>query len=489
MVQRTNRRYVTFGILVATFLAAIEGTIVSTAMPTIVGELGGLGLISWVVSMYLLTSAVTTPIYGKMADLYGRKIVFAVGTLLFLLGSMLSGLAQTMEQLIWFRAFQGLGAGGILTMTFTIIGDIYPHEERGKVQGWMSGVWGIAGIFGPLTGGFLVDYVSWRWIFYMNLPFGILSLLLIWLFLQETFEKKKKHVDYPGAITFTVSMTASLYALLTGGTTYAWGSVEILALIAVFFISFSVFLYLQTKSPEPILPLSLFKNRMLTVSYLSGFVLCVVLVGITFYLPLWIQGIYGTGATGSGLTLLPMSIGWPIGAMISGRFSITRGSKTASLIGTCTLIIGSVWLAVVHTESPHWMLYAIMFIVGLGFGFVITALTLTVQSAVDWTQRGTAMGTNTFLRSLGQTIGIAFLGTVFNQSMAGFAEQHPAVDLNLILNPETAGQLPADLLQLMRDALAGSLHTVFVVLAGTSIIALLICFLMQRDKEKNQEAV
>jgi EmrB/QacA subfamily drug resistance transporter len=483
MQQNANRRNVTIAVMIATFLAAIEGTIVSTAMPTIVSELGGLHLISWVVSVYLLTSAVSTPIYGKLADLFGRKVVFNVGTTLFLIGSMLSGLAQTMEQLIWFRAFQGLGAGSIITITYTIIGDIYPFEERGKVQGWMSGIWGISGILGPLTGGFLVDYVSWHWIFYMNLPFGIVSIVLIWKFLHEHLEKKRKYIDYPGVFTFTVSMSALLYAILSGGTTHPWNSPLILGMLAAALAGLASFLYIEAKSPEPMLPLKLFVIRPIFVANLAGFLLAAVLVAISFYIPLWIQGVYGQGATGSGVTMIPMAIGWPLGAAVSGRLLARIGIRTTSLIGLTMLVISGFWLAVITVNTPHWSLFVMMFLVGLGFGFTFTSFTGAVLSAVDWNLRGTAMATNTFIRTLGQTLGIAAFGTLFNRSLT-VANELQGEDVNQVLNPEEAQLLAPEVLHALREALASGLHQVFLVLAVLVVVSLAATLWYPRRTER-----
>jgi EmrB/QacA subfamily drug resistance transporter len=494
MQNASNRRNVTIALMVAMFLAAIEVTIVSTAMPTIVSDLGGIKLISWVYAAYLLTSAVTTPIYGKLADLFGRKVIFIVGTVIFLLGSALSGLATSMEQLIWFRAFQGIGAGAVLPVTFTIIGDIYSFEERGKVQGLFSAIWGISGILGPLAGGFLVDYVSWRWIFYINLPFGLASIAMISIFLKEQFEKKKKHIDYLGSIVFTVSMSCLLYALISGGSTYAWDSSEIIGLFAVAAATMLLFLYVETKSPEPMLPLQLFKLRVISVSNAAAFLLSAVLIGVTAYLPIWIQGVFGTGATSAGLTLSPMSIGWPIGAVIGGRFLGKVGAKPITLIGAIVLVLGSIWLANVAAGTAHGVFVAIMVVLGFGFGFAMTSLTVAVQSAVGWNLRGAATASNSLVRTLGQTVGIAVFGTLFNTAITDYmkahlgdrAQGHDSSEIGNLYNPEALKHIPPDILQTMREAIVAGLHNVFVILAGLAVLGLLTSLLLPKHRPADE---
>jgi EmrB/QacA subfamily drug resistance transporter len=492
MKKQTNRRYVTIGIFVATLLAAIEGTIVSTAIPNIVGHLGGMELFSWVISIYLLTSAVTTPIYGKLADLYGRKKIMVVGTLIFLFGAVLAGSAQTMEQLIWFRAIQGIGAGAILTLTFTMVGDLYSFEERGKIQGMISGVWGIAGVLGPMTGGLLVDYVSWRWIFYMNLPFGLLALFLIGSFLHENPnpDKQKLKIDYVGAILFTLSMTALMYALLTGGSTYSWTSPTMVGLLGLVVSSLAAFLWFERRAAEPILPLVLFRNKMLVISFIAGFFISILLAGITFYTPWWVQGIYGYGATGAGLALIPLSSTWPIGSLAGGKLAISIGTRATALIGTFFLTIGFVGLAFLQPATPHIFLYVNVGVVGIGFGLAMTVFTLSVQSAVSWNLRGAANGANNFIRGLGQTMGVAVLATIFNSSLAAFLVKNPGADMNKMLNPKDAKMLPEALLESMREALASSLHYIFIILGIIAVLALLIPLgvpgkSMERAADKN----
>lgn len=343
MKRETNRKFVVIALLISTFLTAIEGTIVSTAMPKIVGDLGGSHLYTWVISVYLLAVVISTPVFGKMADLYGRKLMFTIGTIVFLVGSVLSGLSQTMEQLVLFRLIQGIGGGALATIPFTIIGDVFEFKMRAKMQGWISSVWGIAGIIGPLAGGFIVDTISWHWIFFMNIPFGIISLIFLWTSLHEQIEKKKQIIDYGGILTFAICMTAFLYALtLLKEYKQVTGNISILFIVAL--VGLCLFIWIEAKGKEPMLPLSLFKNSFITISNIAGFLLGFILVTVTFYIPLWVQGVTNLNATFSGIAMLPMSLTWPLGAVFSGRWMSRKPIAHITLIGIAVIIIGCIGL-------------------------------------------------------------------------------------------------------------------------------------------------
>lgn len=432
MHKETKHKSVTMALLIATFLTAIEGTIVSTAMPKIVGDLGGSELYTWVISVYLLAMVISTPVFGKLADLYGRKMMFTIGVIIFVVGSMLSGLSQSMGQLVLFRLIQGIGAGALTTIPFTIIGDIFGFEQRAKIQGMISSVWGIAGIVGPLAGGFIVDTISWRWIFYMNLPFGIISLILLWTSLHEKLEKKKQIIDYAGIFTFAISMTSFLYALtLLKGQKQMTSS--IFMLVAVAFVEICLFIWIEAKTKEPMLPLSLFKNRFITVSNVAGFLLGFILVTVTFYIPLWVQGVTHLNATFSGISMLPMSITWPFGAIWSGRWLAKTSIGKIAVMGISVIVVGVLGLTLFKDSTTIYFMMVVTAILGLGFGVTLTAFTVTVQSAVDWKLRGAAMGSHNLMKNLGQAIGIAVSGLWLSDELNG-------------------------------HALAESLHTVFLIL-------------------------
>lgn len=487
---KTNRNMVTVAMMIAILLVAIDVTVVSTAMPRIVADLSGISLLSWVFAIYTLTSAVTTPIYGKLADLFGRKVIFSIGVILFLIGSMLSGMSQTMMQLILFRALQGLGAGAVMPITFTIIGDLYPGEQRAKMQGLFSSIWGIAGIIGPLVGGFFVDYSTWRWIFYINVPVGIVALLLVWFNLHETFERHQHRIDYWGAVVFTIGISSLLYGLLNAGPgeKYTWGSATILGLFALAIIALGVFVWIELKSKEPMLPMHLFKMRIISVANIASLLASAGLIASNVYLPMWIQSILGHSATSSGLTLMPMSIGWPIASTICGRLMYKVGSKTMAVLGGVFMVVGFGWLATLTVANPYWFMIALMVIIGMGMGFSMTPFTVLIQSAVPWRLRGAATASNTFMRTLGQTIGVAVYGTVFNREVqkyaaAEFSNGKIPQGFSKMLSPgATVTNIPVKILDTVHHVLASTLHIVFLAVLGTAILAFVAILFLPRHK-------
>ncbi|WP_010280497.1 MDR family MFS transporter [Bacillus timonensis] len=488
-MKKTNTKTVTLALFVATFLTAIEGTIVSTAMPTIVSDLQGIELMNWVFAIYLLTSAVTVPIFGKLSDLFGRKVIFVIGTLVFLIGSALCGLSATMEQLILFRALQGIGAGAVMPVTMTIIGDIYPHEQRAKIMGFMGAAWGIAGVIGPLVGGFFVDQLTWHWIFYINVPFGILAIVMVLLSLHEKIEKTKKKIDFVGAITFSIGMLALLFALQKGGETHNWLSPMVLGSLALAIFMIGFFIWIESKVEEPLIPLQLFQHRTISVANGVAFLTSVVLIGITVYIPMWVQGVLGHGATISGLMLAPMSLTWMAGSFIGGRLIVKKGERFTIAFGMVILIFSTLWLMFFTITTPPILFYLLSALIGLGFGTVVTITTLSVQSAVDWSMRGTATASNTFFRTLGQSVGVALLGTYFNSTIAANmkADGNIQIDqLNQLINPELAQELSESARIILREILVTGLHHVFIAMMVIAIGGLLLSFLFPRIKQEEK---
>src|SRR5215472_9864123 len=373
---------VTAALMLGMALAALDTTIVGTALPSIVGKLGGITLYSWVFSIYLLTSTTTVPIYGKLADLYGRKPLFLFGTTLFLLGSIASGAAQSMEQLIIFRAIQGLGAGAVLPIVLTIIGDIFSLEERARVQGLFSAVWGLSSIIGPALGGLIVDHFSWRWVFYINIPFGLLSAFLLIVFLNEHVESKKRSLDYIGSLLLTGSIVALLFALLQGGVTWAWISLPSFGLFALSIVLLFLFVLQEGHASEPILPLTLFRNRIITISSIGGVILGVVLFGITSYVPLFVQGVKGGTATSAGVVLVPLLLAWPIAATFSGKIILRYGYRLTAVAGSLLVTIGVGLVTLLQPNSTLPYIVVAMLVIGTGLGLMSTSFIISVQNAV-----------------------------------------------------------------------------------------------------------
>ncbi|QMV41181.1 MDR family MFS transporter [Cohnella cholangitidis] len=460
--KKTNRTLVTVGLLAALFIGALDTTVVTTATNSIAKDLNGLSLISWIFSIYTLTTCVSTPIFGKLADLYGRKSIFTIGLVLFLAGSVLCGAAQSMTELIWFRAIQGLGAGALTPVTFTIIGDMYTGEQRGKVQGVLSSVWSIAGLIGPFVGGYFVDTISWRWIFYMNVPVSIVSFILVFGFLHERFTKMSKSIDYIGALTFTVSISSLLLALLTGGETYAWNSATIVVLFAVATLFLLVFLRIESKAKEPMLPLRLFRERSLAIPYVLGFFGFCIVAGVTIYIPLWIQSVMAYSATKSGLMLMPMSITWALAASLSGRYMFRLGAKKFMLLGTVFVACGALWLIFIDMNSSYMEMIGIVSVVGFGMGCISTPAIVTIQNAAAVTMRGVATSTNSLMGALGQTVAVAVFGMLFNR----------------VVTEETPTQM------------ADGMHLIFIAILVVAAIKVIVAQLLPsgRKSEESQSA-
>src|SRR5436305_8958364 len=429
---------ITIALMLGMSLASLDTTIVGTAMPSIVGKLGGITLYSWVFSVYLLASTTTVPIYGKLADLFGRKPIFLFGTALFLIGSIASGASQSMEQLIVFRAIQGLGAGAVLPIVLTIIGDIFVLEERARVQGLFSGVWALSSIIGPALGGLIVDHFSWRWVFYINIPFGLLSAFLLIIYFKEKVERKKVVLDYIGTLTLSGGVVALLFALLQGGTNWAWNSLPSIGLFALAALLLILFIYQENRTPEPILPLTLFKNRIIAISSIGGVILGVIMFGITSYVPLFVQGVKGGTATSAGVTLCALLLALPISATLSGKVIIRFGYRFTAVMGALFAAVGMGMVTLFHVDTGLPFIVAAMFIVGAGLGFMSTSFIISVQNAVPLNVRGVATASTQFFRTIGGTVGVALMGTILNlQMIARFAPifaHYPAVVTHLPKN-------------------------------------------------------
>lgn len=475
--RETNVKIITACMFIATFMTAVEGTIVSTAMPTIVGTLKGIEIMNWVFSIYLLTNAMMTPIYGKLADKIGRKPIYLIGILIFIIGSALSGMSQNMIQLIIFRAIQGIGAGSIIPVSLTIIADMYPIEKRAGILGLNSVAWGIASILGPLAGGFIVDVISWHWIFLINVPIGIVLMVLIWIFLiEDEFEVVKGPIDYIGSFLMMIMLLALLYGFQT--LSHGFSTMTAVSFV-LFIVGFLLFIRVEKRAVDPIISLDLFTNKTYVMVNLIAALISGFLMGVEVYIPMWMQGVLGKSAALGGIVLAPMSVIWMIGSFMGGRAMQKWDSRKVMFISMLPIFIGGLFLVLVNDSTPYAIFLIFSGIFGVGFGMTMTILTVLAQSTVDKHHIGVATSFFTLSRTVGQTLMISIFGLVLNstmnQSLAQKKELGVTKDMmNELINPHTAGALPKELLGDLHGILANSIHYVFLLGLGLVVISFVL---------------
>ena len=479
-----ERRLVTAGILLGMFLAALEATAVAAAVPTAVGELGGVSRYSWVFSVYLLTSTTTVPLFGKLADLYGRKRTYQVAVAFFLVGSALSGLARSFGQLVIFRAIQGLGAGGVMPVAITIVGDIYSLEERGRVQGAFSGVWALASLIGPLLGGIITDALSWRWIFYLNVPFGLVSAWMLHRWLREETGRTEHRLDVLGTVSLTAAVTLMLLALIEGPESWGWRDARTLGLLAGSAAGLALFFWQERRAPEPMLPLDLFQNRLIAVASAGNFLLGALLFSITAYVPMFGQGVLGGSAIDAGSILATILIGWPIASTLAGRMLLRVGYRTMSVGGATLTVAGSLLLARAGAATTRLEVMAAMLVIGLGLGFLSMPYLLGVQSAVPWQRRGVATSSVQFFRNIGGAVAVAALGALLNARLRAIAG--PGADANAVLDPALRTRLAPATVHHLVSALLHGIQGVFIALAGLAVVSFAVALLFPRGSAREQ---
>ncbi|WMT19886.1 MDR family MFS transporter [Parageobacillus toebii] len=500
-----HRTMLITGLMIAMLFGALDGTIVGTAMPRIVGELGGLSLMIWLTTAYMLTSTTIVPIAGKLADLLGRRVVYVTGLVIFMVGSALCGMANNMTELIIYRGLQGIGGGIMMPMAMIVIGDVFTGKERAKWQGVFGGLYGLASVIGPQVGGFIVDHLNWRWVFYINLPVGILATIFIAMGLSKYKAEGPVKFDLAGMFTMVVGVVSLLLALTFGGDKYEWTSWQIIALFAAALVFLTLFVFVERKAEEPILPMHLFKHRTFTVLNGIGFLMSVGMFGAIMFVPFFMQGVVGVSATKSGTIMTPMMITMIIGSIVGGRTVYKIGVKSQLFIGMAIMAAGFGLLSTMDVDTSEWTATLYMIILGLGMGLVMPLLTLALQESFPKSELGVVTSSSQFFRAIGGTFGMTILGAIMNhrssqllddrlmpmlQSLPAQAKgmvdrfahmihDDPQGLYSVLFSPETLEKIPPQMREtfvpILKHSLVDSLHSVFLfglifVIGGTVLV-------------------
>ena len=499
VTELSNRRrwIVVIGVMTGMAIAALEATVVGTAMPTVIASLGGINHYSWVFSAYLVTSTVTVPVWGKLSDLYGRRLLYQIGIGVFLLGTLLSGLSGSMAQLIIFRAIQGLGAGALVPLGMTIIGDAFTLEERAKMQAYFSGVWGLSSVVGPVIGGFITDQISWRWVFFVNLPIGILAAIIIGFALKEPKVTQKPKIDYWGAISLMAAISLLMLGMVEGGNSLATlFSVENLLILGGGVLLLVLFVLVEQRAADPIIPFKLFENKTVFVAVVAGFLGGIAMFGAISFIPLFAQGALGMTATEAGSLLTPLMLSWVSMSVVGGRLLLKIGYRTITITGFLVLTGGFALLSMFPRDASHLRLYLNLIMIGAGLGLTMLTLLIAVQQAVERSQLGIATSMNQFSRAIGGAFGVAIMGAVLTGSLAGNLQRASdagqisaqeasafASNPNDLIDPTARARLSNETLTVLQSSMAGAVHTVFWVGTVACVLSLFVAFFLPRGRE------
>lgn len=484
MNKMSKRSFVLISIILGMFLSAIEATIVATAMPSIVEDLGGFTLYSWVFSAYLLSSSATILLFGKLADVFGRKPIYIFGVVVFLTGSTIAGFSQSMFLLVIARFIQGTGAGAIVPVASTIIGDIYSKEERAKIQGYLSSVWGISAVLGPLIGAFFVEWLNWRYVFWMNIPLGLLSLIGILFFLNEQTDKKEKYeLDVKGTVLLITSISVFMYIFVEGGISVSWTSITMFFLIVISVVSFIIFLIVERKSKQPIIPPTVWSYKLIRYANITSLLTGAIVLAVSSYLPVFVQIVMEQPVIVAGFTLTTMSIGWPIASSIAGRLLLKIGYRYTSIIGGIFLIIGAITFNLLPTiQQAYWAALGSFFI-GAGMGMTSTSFIVAIQTTVKWEIRGIATATNMFMRSIGSALGVAFFGGLLNSEIKrqmNTTNEWSVSDMDQLLNNQSL--LSNEALELFKFSLTNGLQMIYFIMMIIATLSFIMIFFIPKDE-------
>ncbi|MDN5850252.1 MAG: MFS transporter [Nitrococcus sp.] len=485
--DRSQRRWILAALMATMMLAAMDITIVATAIPQIASDLGAFTLFTWLFSSYLLAQTVTIPIYGKLSDLYGRKPVLIAGTLVFLIGSAASAISWSMAALIVFRGLQGIGAGSIMATVNTLAGDLYSVQERARIQGWLSSVWAISAIIGPTLGGAFAEYLSWRWIFLINLPIGAVAITLIGLFLRERVPHRRHRIDFAGASVVLLGVGTLIFGLLQAGQAWPWLSWPSLAVFAGAGILIALAVRIERKAAEPIMPAWLWNHRVLANTNLAMVGMGLIMMAPITYLPTFAQSVLGLGAIAAGLLLAAMSIGWPVASSLSGHLYLRIGFRNAGLCGAVLIVGATLGFLALPYPGPIWALVLDQVILGAGFGLLATPLLVGVQSSVAWEDRGVVTSANMFSRYLGQSLGAAMFGAIFNATVGDRLARAPLnqplpINLSALIDPLQNHQLSGEIEHYLQHALYAAIHHIYTGAAIVALVVLGLVVLMPRSR-------